>query len=88
LWKSSQWIEKGAGFTFFPPPSLVTAENYPVRISFGELWARQRFAKRRLPKMATGNIPSSLAMRYPFDIAVAYALLLLVMCCVMNLALA
>jgi hypothetical protein len=38
--------------------------------------------------MATGNIPSSLAMRYPFDIAVAYALLLLVMCCVMNLALA
>jgi hypothetical protein len=38
--------------------------------------------------MATGSFPSSLVMRYPFDIAVAYLLLLLVMCCVMNLALA
>jgi hypothetical protein len=37
--------------------------------------------------MAASKIPSSSAMRYPFDIAVAYALLLLVMCCVVNLTL-
>jgi hypothetical protein len=34
-----------------------------------------------------GKILSSHAMRYPFDIAVTYALLLLVMCCVVNLTL-
>ncbi|SDG60893.1 hypothetical protein SAMN05216466_104135 [Paraburkholderia phenazinium] len=37
--------------------------------------------------MTAGKILKSHTMRYPFDIAVAYALLLLVMCCVVKLAL-
>ena len=37
--------------------------------------------------MTADKIPSSQSMRYPFDIAVTYALLLLVMCCVVNLTL-
>jgi hypothetical protein len=55
--------------------------------SFCELLAGQRCCEKRITKMIAGEIPVSQTMRYPFDIAVTYALLLLVMCCVVNLTL-
>ncbi|MGF6534351.1 hypothetical protein P3T24_006876 [Paraburkholderia sp. GAS33] len=38
--------------------------------------------------MTADQIPRDQAMRYPFDIAVTYALLVLVMCCVVKLTVA